>query len=127
MAEMLRIRKAEEYFEEYGRNGIGKGADRWMIKRQLIDAFHKEIFGLVAMRAKKTFQNGIPPVGHPEAIRIAKSIVHDVQKKGEKLCRMFAQYRETSNLLEIDDLKMDENEILSGIIMENTKEEQKEA
>ena len=121
MTEMLRIRSANEYFNEYARNGIGKGADKWMIKRQLIDAFHKEIFGLVAMRAKKTFPD-IPPEGDPEAIRIAKTVIRDTQKKWEKLCWMFAQYRETKDLLEFDDLKMDENDIMNGIIMQNTTE-----
>lgn len=121
MTEMLRIRSANEYFNEYARNGIGKGADKWMIKRQLIDAFHKEIFGLVAMRAKKTFPD-IPPEGDPEAIRIAKTVIRDTQKKWEKLCWMFAQYRETKDLLEFDDLKMDENDIMNGIVMQNTTE-----
>lgn len=116
MTEMLQIRSAERYFREYGLDGIGKGADKWMIKRQLIDAFRKEIFGLVAMRARKTFKD-IPPEGDPEAIRIAKNVVHDEQKKWEKLCWMFAQYKETRGLLELDDLKMDENEVMKGAAM----------
>ena len=119
MTEMLQIRSAERYFEEYGRNGIGKGADKWMIRRQLIDAFHKEIFGLVAMRAKKRFDH-IPPEGDPEAIRIVKNVVKDIQRKWVKLCSLFAMYKETSGLLEVDDLKMDENDIMRGIIEENS-------
>lgn len=119
MTEMLQIRSAHDYFKEYGRNGIGKGADKWMIKRQLIDAFHKEIFGLVAMRARKAFKD-IPPEGDPEAIRIAKNVIRDTQRKWEKLCWMFAQYKETSNLLAFDDLKLDENDIMRGVIMQNT-------
>ena len=120
MTEMLQIRSAERYFREYGLDGIGKGADKWMIKRQLIDAFHKEIFGLVAMRAKKTFKD-IPPEGDPEAIRIAKNVVHDAQKKWEKLCWMFAQYKEPRGLLELDDLKMDENDVMKGVMMKNAE------
>lgn len=119
MSEILRIRRAEDYFKEYGVNGIGKGADKWMIRRQLIDAFHKEIFGLVAMRAKKNFKD-IPPEGDPEAIRIVKNVVHDTQKKWEKLCKIFAQYKETMNLLEIDDLKMDSSDLMREIMEKNT-------
>ena len=119
MTEILQIRSAERYFEEYGRNGIGKGADKWMVRRQLIDAFHKEIFGLVAMRAKKNFKD-IPPEGDPEAIAIVKRIVHDTQKKWEKLCKMFAKYKETRNLLEIDDLKMDERDLMREVMEKNT-------
>lgn len=119
MTEMLQIRSADQYFKEYGRDGIGKGADKWMIRRQLIDAFHKEIFGLVAMRAKKTFKD-IPPEGDPEAIRIAKNVIRDTQRKWEKLCWMFAQYNETKGLLAFDDLKIDESEITKGVMMQNT-------
>lgn len=119
MTEMLQIRSTEGYFEEYGRNGIGKGADKWMIRRQLIDAFHKEIFGLVAMRAKKRFDH-IPPEGDPEAIRIVKSVVRDTQRKWEKLCAMFAAYQETSGLLEIDDLRLDESDIMRGVMEQNS-------
>ena len=119
MAEMLRIRSAEDYFREYGRDGIGKGADKWMIKRQLIDAFHKEIFGLVAMRAKKQFDGVFPPEGDPEAIRIAKNVIHDTLRKWEKLCWIFAGYKETKGLIDLDDLKMDENDIMQGIMMQN--------
>ena len=50
MAEMVRVRSAEEYFKEYGLNGIGKGADKWMIRRQLIDAFQKEMCAVVVAR-----------------------------------------------------------------------------
>lgn len=111
MTEMFQVRSAERYFIEYGRDGIGKGVDKWLVRRQLIDAFHKEIFGLVAMRAKKNF-NTIPPEGDPEAIRIAKNVVRDTQRKWEKLCRMFAQYKETQNLLKYDDLKIDDSDIM---------------
>ena len=119
MSEILRIRSAEEYFKEYGRDGIGKGADKWMIRRQLIDAFHKEIFGLVAMRAKKNF-NTIPPEGDPEAQRIVQNVVKDTQRKWVKLCRIFAQYQETQGLLELDDLKLDENDVMQDAIEKNT-------
>ena len=122
MTEMLQIRSAERYFQEYGRDGIGKGADKWMIRRQLIDAFHKEIFGLVAMRAKKTFKD-IPTEGDPEAIRIAKNVIRDAQRKWEKLCWMFAQYKETKDLLEFDDLKLDENDIMRGVMMQNAEKD----
>ena len=119
MTEMLQIRSAERYFEEYGRNGIGKGADKWMIRRQLIDAFHKEIFGLVAMRAKKNFKD-IPPEGDPEAMQIVKNVVKDTQRKWVKLCGIFAKYKETSNLLELNDLQMDESDIMRDVMEKNT-------
>lgn len=105
MQEQVTILTAEQYFKKYGVDGIGKGADRWMIKRQLIDAFRKEIFGLVAMRTKKLY-NSLPPEGDPEASKIAKNVIHDATRKWVKLCKMFAMYKETANLLKEDDLKL---------------------
>lgn len=105
MQEQVTVMSAEAYFQKYAVNGIGKGADRWMIKRQLIDAFRKEIFGLVAMRTKKNLED-IPPEGDPEASKIAKNVIHDSTMKWKKLCGMFAKYKETAGLIELKDLKL---------------------
>lgn len=99
MEEMVRVRSAKEYFNEYALNGIGKGADKWMIRRQLIDAFQKEMFGLITIRIRKDIPEGVPAIG------IIRNVTSDTQKKWVKLCNMFAQYKETSGLLSIDDLK----------------------
>ena len=105
MAEMVRVRSAEEYFKEYGLNGIGKGADKWMIRRQLIDAFQKEMFGLITIRIGKDIPEGTPTVGDPRAVEIIRNVTANTQKKWIKLCKMFAMYKETRGLLSIDDLK----------------------
>ena len=105
MQEQVTVMTAEQYFQKFAVDGIGKGADRWMIKRQMVDAFRKEIFGLVAMRTKKKFDD-IPPEGDPEASRIAKNVIHDAARKWAKLCRMFAMYKETANLIGENDLKL---------------------
>lgn len=101
------IMTAEQYFEKYAKEGIGNGADRWMVRRQLIDAFHKEIFGLVTLRTKILCNsiNDIPE-GDPEAMRIAKNVIHDTTMKWKKLCKMFSMYIETANLLKPEDLKL---------------------
>ncbi len=113
MTEMVTVMRAEDYFETYGRNGIGKGYDREMVKRQMLDTFRKEIFGLVAMRAKKNFDD-IPPEGDPEAIRIARNVIRDETKKWIKICRIFDTYRETSGLIKYDDIALDEEDVLGG-------------
>lgn len=107
MTERVVVKSAEQYFREFAENGIGKGMDRTLVRRQLIDAFHKEIFGLVAMRAKKNFDD-IPQEGDPEALRIAQNVIKDETKKWIKLCKMFAMYKETANLLRYDDIAMEE-------------------
>lgn len=107
MTERVVVKSAEQYFREFAENGIGKGMDRTLVRRQLIDAFHKEIFGLVAMRAKKNFDD-IPEEGDPEALRIAQNVIKDETRKWIKLCKMFAMYKETENLLRYDDIAMEE-------------------
>ena len=109
MEEKVTILSAAQYFDRYAVNGIGKGMDRMMVKKQLIDAFHKEIFGLVALRCKKRFDD-IPKDGDPEAMRIAKNVIRDATKKWASLIKMFEKYRETSGLLCPDDLKIDVEE-----------------
>lgn len=112
MEEKVTILSVAQYFDKYAVNGIGKGMDRILIKNQLVDAFRKEIFGLVALRSKKTFKE-IPPEGDPEALRIAKSVIKEETKKWRSLIRMFEKYRETSGLLSPDDLKI-ESEVPEG-------------
>ena len=106
MNEDVRIRSAEEYFEEYGRRRIyEQKQDRLSVKSQLITAFHNEIFGLVAMRAKKQFKD-IPKEGDPEALRIARNVVRDATKKWLKVVRMFESYPETRGLLKPEDISV---------------------
>lgn len=125
MQEKIEIMTAEQYFRKFGVDGIGKGADRWMVKRQLIDAFRKEIFSLVALRTKKNFED-IPPEGDPEASRIVKNVIHDTTMKWKKLCKMFSQYKETANLLDPFDLKLydeiDEIGTTTEDLMEDSKD-----
>lgn len=127
MNEIVNVLSAEQYFKKYAVDGIGKGADRWMIKRQLIDAFRKEIFGLITMRLKKQVNdaNDIPE-GDPEASRIAKNVIHDTTMKWKKLCGMFAMYKETAGLLDIKDLKLYDEIEETGAIQEAVEVEEEE-
>ena len=130
----VRIMSADEYFEEYGRKKIyEQKMDRLVVKQQLINAFHKEIFSLVAMRAKKQFKD-IPKEGDPEALRIARNVIKDATKKWLKLCRMFESYRETSDVIKPEDISIipegdeigfDGGELVTrDFPVEETKEEQ---
>ena len=106
MIENIRIRSAQEYLEEFGREKIfEQKMDRLIAKKELIDAFHKEIFGLVAMRAKKRFSE-IPKEGDPEALRIARNVVKDETKKWIKVCKLFDSYQETSGLIHPEDISI---------------------
>ena len=121
MKEMVQVLRAEDYFQTFGVNGIGKGAKKELVKKQLIDSFRKEIFGIVAMRAKKSFDE-IPKEGDPEAIRIVQNVIHDETRKWIKLCDMFARYVETQGVIAYDDLskEFDTNESSEGAKDERT-------
>ena len=107
MQEQINVLTAEQYFKKYGDNGIGKGADRWMIKRQLIDAFRREVFQIITDRLKKTVDDLKDiPEGDPEAIRVAKNVIHDTTMKWKKLCKLFDSYVQTANLIKPEDLKL---------------------
>ncbi len=124
MQEQITILSAEQYFQKYAVEGIGKGADRWMIRRQLIDAFHKEIFGLTALRTGKLAAT--LPEDDPQITKITKNIIHDATRKWVKLCKMFARFKETANLLNENDLRMyDEIEDI-GTTAEELMEQQEE-
>lgn len=105
MSEKIIVMTAEQYFDKYAKNGIGKGADRWMIKRQIIDAFRKEVFELTALRTKKSYDDILKGTD-AEASRVQKNIIHDTTMKWKKLCKMFSKYKETSGLLDENDLKL---------------------
>lgn len=107
--EMVRVKSVKDYFREYAVEGIGKGADRYLIRQQLIDAFHKEMFGLVSMRTKKNFDD-IPKEKDPEAMRITKNIVKETTKKWMSLIKEFEKYKETSGLLKPGDLAIEDDE-----------------
>ena len=119
MQEMVRVRSADEYFQIYGLEGIGKkGLDRILVRQQLIDAFHKEMFGLVAMRTKKSLED-IPAEGDPEALRIARNVIKDTTKKWIKLVGMFEKYKETSGLLKPDDIALEIDDLRAKNMTDN--------
>ena len=104
--EGVRIRSAKEYFEEYGREKLyKKGLGKDVVKKELVEAFHDEIFSLVAMRAKKEFKD-IPKEGDPEAVRIARNVVRDATKKWLKVVKMFETYQETHGVIKPEDISI---------------------
>ena len=106
MLENVRIRSAQEYFDEFGREKLYKqGMPKDSVRKELVDAFHKEIFSLVAMRAKKRFSD-IPKEGDPEALRIASNVIKDATKKWKKVVQMFETYSETSGCITLSDISI---------------------
>ena len=107
MAEqMVTVRSVKGYFKEFGIEAIGKKkADPDLVKQQILDAFHKEIFGQLAMKFgdHAMLAKDISEVD-PETKRQIDNILSNSVRKWKRLCIVFAQYKETHNLIMPSDL-----------------------
>ena len=100
------VRSVKQYFKEYGVDAIGKKhADPDLVKQQILDAFQKEIFGQLTMKFgdPELLAKDISMVD-PETKRQVDNILSNSVRKWKRLCMVFAQYRETHNLLFPSDL-----------------------
>lgn len=108
MSEMIRIRRIQDYLEEFGNNGIGKGVPVSIVKEQILDAFRKEIFEQITWKlkihdiseAQQTHENR----------KIVENIMKNTYKKWLGVIREFNKYRETLNMLKPEDLQIPEKE-----------------
>lgn len=104
MADQIIILSVNGYMKKYAVDGIGKGADRWQVKRDMLDEFRREIFNLsVSKLGPKIFSNEWE--GSDEDRKILENILNNAKKKWKSLCKEFAKYRETSGLIEEKDLQ----------------------
>ena len=117
MAEqMVSIRSVKGYIKEFGIEAIGKKhADPDLVKQQILDAFHKEIFGQLAMRFgdPELLAFDIEAVD-PETKRQVDNILSNSVRKWKRLCIEFAKYKETYNLLQPSDLMVTLEDIVKG-------------
>ena len=100
------VRSVKQYFKEYGVDAIGKKhADPDLVKQQILDAFQKEIFGQLTMRFgdPNLLAKDISSVD-PETKRQVDNILSNSVRKWKRLCMVFAEYKETHNLLFPSDL-----------------------
>lgn len=117
---MVPVRSVKGYFQEYGVNGIGKGADKNLIREQLLDAFQKEIFGQLTMKFgdPALLAKDISQVD-PETKRQVDNILSNSVRKWKRLCMKFAEYKETFNVIMPSDLMI----TLEDIVKTQTGEE----
>ena len=107
MAEhMVPVRSVKGSIKEFGIEAIGrKHADPDLVKQQILDAFHKEIFGQLMMKFgdPQLLAEDISKVD-PETKRQVDNILSNSVRKWKRLCIEFAKYKETFNLLQPSDL-----------------------
>lgn len=105
--EFVPIRSVKQYIKEFGVEGIAKGANKELVRKQLLDAFQKEIFGQIVMRYHDPALLSRPYEYIDEETRIGiRHILENTNRKWKRLCMEFAKYKETHSLILPDDLML---------------------
>jgi hypothetical protein len=91
------------YMQKYAIDGIGKGADREMIREQLLDAFRKEIFDTAMIMVNPMVFANDYEVTEKDRLKL-DNIIKNANNKWKSLCKEFSKYKETCNLIYEDDL-----------------------
>lgn len=122
MAEhMVPIRSVKGYFKEFGVEAIGrKKADPDLVRHQIIDAFHKEIFGQLTMKFgdPELLAKNAANID-PDTKRQVDNIISNSVRKWKRLCMVFAQYKETHDLIFPSDLMITLEDIVKTQTGEN--------
>lgn len=127
MMQQVNVMKVNGYIQKYGVDGIGKGADKWMIKRQMLENLRKEIFELSVFRiGPQVFSNEYDPSEKDR--KKLENILAGAQKKWNAICKIFNKYEGTSGLIEEKDLieYLDEQMNPNDIHREETENEKEE-
>ena len=117
MAEQIvPIRSVKGDFKEFGIEAIGKKhADPQMVKQQLLDAFQKEIFGQLTMKFGDPELLAVDVSAiDPETKRQVDNILSNSVRKWKRLCMVFAQYRETPDMIMPSDLMVTLEDIVKA-------------
>ena len=127
MAEhIVPIRSVTNYVKEFGIEAIGKKhADPKLVKQQILDAFHKEIFGQLTMKFgdPELLAKDVGEVD-PETKRKVDNIISNSVRKWKRLCIEFSKYRETYSLLQPSDLMVTLEDIVKAQTEEPVSEEE---
>lgn len=127
--QMVTVRSVKGYFKEFGIEAIGKKhADPDLVKHQILDAFQKEIFGQLTMKFgdPAMLAKDISAVD-PETKRQIDNILSNSVRKWKRLCMVFAQYRETHDLIMPSDLMVSLEDIVKAQTGENEVLDEDEA
>lgn len=108
------VRSVKGYFKEFAIEAIGKKhADPDMVKQQILDAFHKEIFNQLTLKFgdPEMLAKDISTVD-PETKNQVDNILSNSVRKWKRLCIEFAKYKETFNLIMPSDLMVSLEDIV---------------
>ena len=104
MADFVQMRNWQQFWNDYIYEGQKAGLKNEEIRRNLIEAFRKEIFGLVMFRAKVEDLDDIPQT--PENSEMLRNIFRQEQNKWKKLVQECKKHLATAMLIREDDLTL---------------------
>ena len=121
-SEIVPIRSIQQYIKEFGYDAlVVKRADRGLVKKQIMDAFEKEIFGQLMLRYKDVTILSRPEEEIDEKTRLGvRHILSNSKWKWKRLCSEFSKYRETRDLIYPDELMLNLQDIVK--ILEKDRE-----
>ena len=91
------------YMKKYAIDGIAKGADRQMVRTQMLDAFRREIFDTAVMMVGPQVFSDSYEASEKDKTKL-NNILINANKKWKSLCKEFAKYKETEKLIYEEDL-----------------------
>ena len=103
MGKQVIVRSKEQYWRDYILTGLANHLGKETIKNQLLDAFRREMFDLIAIR---TNIEDIDKV--PETLRNKKTvenIARQARNKWVSLCIMCARFKETHGIILPSDIE----------------------
>ena len=106
MNDMVPIRSVKQYIREFVVDGgLAKGASQKMVREQLLDAFQKEIFGQLTLKFRDPLLLSRPNETVTDETRTAvRNILHNANRKWQRLCAEFSRSRAIYSLIQPGDL-----------------------
>jgi hypothetical protein len=107
-AVMVPIRSIKQYLKDFGYEAIiEKKQDKGLVKKQILDAFQKEIFGQIFFRFNDPNLLSKSASDVDEKTREGvRHILSNARWKWKRLCAEFNKYPETRNIIDPDELML---------------------
>lgn len=108
MNNMVQVRGWKQMWNDYIVEGLSKGVKRETIRRNLVEAFRKEIFDQMMFRMN--VEDLSQAIHSPENEQMVINLMKNEKKKWMRLVAECNRYRETYNLIIESDLTLEDKE-----------------
>ena len=108
MTDMIQNLTWRYLWNEYIYEGIKKGAKREDIRRNLVEAFRKEIFGEMMFQMKVGDLRNVPET--PGNLEVVRNIMINKKKKWARLVKECEKFPQTRGLIRQKDLTLEDDQ-----------------